>query len=77
MLTSFLTNDMPEPYAMVLGANGTGGWNLPFDLFTPSTNASQQTGWVDSIFAALSAKSVAGQPVTFGDWWSRGELVHE
>lgn len=78
MMTSYIFNDMPMIYDMVLSnpAKNQSGWNLALDLFTPSTNATLQGSFIGAVFEAIGAKSAAGFDVTFGDWWARVLSYH-
>lgn len=65
LLTSFVMNDMPQIYDMVLG------WNLEKDLFTPTLDPTLQAGFVSSVVADVRDKFNAGFAVTMSDYWVR------
>ncbi|SCV67041.1 BQ2448_5687 [Microbotryum intermedium] len=77
LLTSYALNDMPDAFDMVLGKNGTQlGWNLEFDLFSPSSNSTITTQYVQSLFQDAAAKKAAGFPVTVADIWALALSYH-
>lgn len=77
-LTSFIFNDMPTPIRSLVLGNGTAsntGWNLDFDVFNPSEDATIQANYVAQIMADLAAKKVRRLLVCLSldiDWRSTG-----
>ncbi|KAK4058742.1 hypothetical protein OIO90_000186 [Microbotryomycetes sp. JL221] len=81
LLTSFVLNDMPQVYPMVLG-DGTNtsavGWNLNFDFFSPSRDANISRAYQAGLFQDMAEKIGApgGFNVTVGDAWARALAYH-
>lgn len=76
MLSSYVFNNMPQIYDMVLGpstttTNSTGGWNLAKDLFVPGEDNATQDAFLGAVYTDIATKANAGFPVTFGDFWAR------
>jgi lysophospholipase len=79
MLSSLMQYNFPKLGDLVLGneAAGTAGWNLAQDLFNPGgSNGNLTRAMATNIFGDLAAKSAAGFPVTFGDYWARALSYH-
>ncbi|KAK4053035.1 hypothetical protein OIV83_001770 [Microbotryomycetes sp. JL201] len=80
LLTSYVLNDQPQIYPMVLG-DGTNsssvGWNLNYDFFSPSRDANISRAYQAGLFADLQVKLAAGPfNVTVGDIWARALSYH-
>ncbi|KAM0792425.1 hypothetical protein ACM66B_005102 [Microbotryomycetes sp. NB124-2] len=80
LLTSYVLNSQPQIYPMVLG-DGTNssslGWNLNFDLFSPSRDANISRAYQAGLFADAGQKIAAGPfNVSIGDIWARALSYH-
>ncbi|ORY72587.1 lysophospholipase catalytic domain-domain-containing protein [Leucosporidium creatinivorum] len=79
LLSSFIFNDMPEIYPMVLG-DGTNssalGWELEKDLFAPGTT-DEASAYLATLFTDVATKKAAGDfNVTLTDIWARALSYH-
>lgn len=70
-LSSFVFSDMMSIQKLVLGENGSGGWNLDIDLTAPGSNTVENLAFIATLLAELAEKRAAGFPVSLGDFWAR------